>query len=212
MSPQRQAAFDSLRQNTGVENIHLTRDTLPDWLEPSLPLHPSFWNLSAGHQCDYLRCYMLHVHGGGYSDIKPTSKCWIPFFDALDASSAVGAGYTEVGPHGVALVGGELERAMKENFDKLIGCGAMIFRPRSEFTTEWFKRLTALLDAKAGELGEHPAQLPADHQGAWYADGTPSRYPMAWTEVMGKIFHPLVYEYRQSILHLDLAPSFENYR
>ena len=212
MSPQRRAAFESLRCNSGVRVAHITRTTLARWVDPSLPLHPLFWNLSAVHQSDYLRCYLMHVHGGGYSDIKPTSRCWVPFFDALEASDCFGAGYTEIGPHGVAPVGGRLERTLKANFDKLIGCCAMLFRPSSTFTTNWFQRLTEVMDVKAAVLCRHPARHPFDRSGVRYSDGELSQYPIKWTELLGDIFHPLAYEYRDRLLHLKMAPSFENYK
>lgn len=212
MSAQRRAAFESLRRNAGVENAHVTRATLDRWVDPAQPLHPTFWQLSAVHQSDYLRCYLLHVHGGGYSDIKPTSRRWGPFFDAVEASDGFGAGYTEIGPHGVAPVGGALGRRLTASFAQLIGCCAMVFRPRTVFTTRWFHRLTEVLDAKAPALRRSPARHPFDRRGVRYADGTLSRYPIKWTELLGDIFHPLVYEYRRRILHLDMAPAFEDYK
>ena len=45
-----------------------------------------------------------------------------------------------------------------------------------------------------------------------YTDGTPSQYPVRWSELMGDIFHPLAYEYRHRILQLDMAPLLENYK
>lgn len=212
MSSQRRSAFESLRRNSGIENVHITRATLARWIDPSLPLHSLFCNLSAVHQSDYLRCYLLHLHGGGYSDIKPTQKCWVPFFDALESSVCLGAGYTEIGPQGVAPVGGELEETLKANFDKLIGCCAMLFRPGSTFTTRWFQRLTEVMDSKAAELSRYPARHPFDRRGVRYANGKISKYPIKWTELMGDIFHPLVYEYRHRLLQLEMAPLFKSYK
>ena len=195
-----------------VRNVHITRATLAKWIDPRVPIHPLFFKLSAVHQSDYLRCYLLHVHGGGYSDLKWTSRSWVPFFEAVEKSSCLGAGYTEIGPHGVAPVGGRLEKILRKDYAKLIGCGAMIFKPRTEFTERWFLKLTATIDRKASELSRNPAQSPRDRPGVRYATGELSRYPIRWTELMGNIFHPLIHIYQHRILHLDMAPSFENYK
>jgi hypothetical protein len=212
MTVNREAAFLTLVRNTGCAHAHITRDTLKDWIDPQFPLHTAFPYLSAVHQCDYLRCYLLHVYGGGYADIKRTSKSWRPLFAQLDASSAFGLGYTEIGPHGIARVGGDLEREMQVNYQRIVGVCAMIFRPRTQFTTEWHARLTCLLDSRMERLLENPAKHPQDRYGAQFTDGTVSKYPFEWTEVGGNVFHPLAYQYSSRILHVDIAPSFQDYR
>jgi len=212
MTESRSQALLSLVRNTGCPQMHLTTNTLANWIDPAYPFHPLFNLLSAVHKCDYLRCYMLHVHGGGYADVKHTQKNWHPFFDQLERSPAYGVGYTEVAEHGVATVGGELEIEMKQNYTKLIGLCAMIFRPKTEFTELWFRKLTELIDSKAEQLLQHPARHPQDRFGAPFTDGSVSEYPFAWTAVGGDLFHPLVYQYADQIAHADMAPSFENYR
>ncbi len=212
MTPNREAALLSLVRNTACPHAHVTRETVNDWIDPQFPLHPIFPYLSAVHQCDYLRCYLQHVHGGGYADIKHTRKNWRPFFALLEASPSYGLGYTEVGPHGIARVGGTLEQEMQTNYHKIVGVCAMIFRPRTRFTTEWFARLNQLLDTKLEATLRNPARHPQDRLGAKFTDGSISAYPFAWTEVGGDIFHPLAYEHSPHILHTDIAPSFENYR
>lgn len=212
MTANREAALLSLVRNTGCPHAHVTRETLYNWIDPQFPIHPAFPYLSAVHQCDYLRCYLLHVHGGGYTDIKNTSKNWRPFFARLQASPAYGLGYTEIGPHGIARIGGTLEQEMQANYQKIVGVCAMIFRPRTEFTNEWFIRLNQLLDSKYEALTRSPARHPQDRLGAQFTDGSVSTYPFAWTEVGGDIFHPLAYLNAQHIMHADISPSFENYR
>lgn len=212
MSEAREKALLSLIRNTGCPNIHLTVNTLVSWRHPAFPFHPAFPYLSAVHQCDYLRCYSMHVYGGGYADVKHTIKNWNPFFNALATSNAFGAGYTEVGPQGVARVGGQLEEDMKANFNKIVGVCAIIFRPQTEFTTEWFARLNKLLDDRYETLKKNPAKHPQDRFGAQFTDGSTSEYPFAWTEVGGDIFHPLAYQYHEQIIQLDMAPSFQGYR
>lgn len=212
MSTNRSIALLSIITNTGCLHGHVNFLNLNNWIHPDYPIHPAFQYLSAVHQCDYLRCYLLHVYGGGYADIKNTSIDWSEYFDLLNQSDAFGLGYTEIGPHGVACVGGDLEVEMKENYQKIIGVCAMIFKPQTEFTTEWFGILNSLLDSKKDSLQQNPARHPQDRHGAEFTDGTVSSYPLAWTEVGGNIFHPLAYKFNKKILHAPISPSFSNYR
>jgi hypothetical protein len=212
MSEQRERALVSMVNHCGCPFGFITRETLQTWAHPGFPIHPLFPLLSAVHQCDYLRCYVLHVYGGGYADIKHTSKNWTPHFNKLDESAAFGLGYTEIGPQGVATVGGSLEREMKQNYTKLVGLCAMIFRPRTEFTSLWFEKTNAVIDGKSELLLNYPARHPQDRLGAQFVDGSVSQYPFAWTELGGNVFHPIVYRYAPHILHGDIAPSFSNYR
>lgn len=212
MTEPRAQALLSMVRNSGCPQMHLTMNTLASWIDPLFPLHPLFNHLSAVHKCDYLRCYVLHVHGGGYADVKPTSKNWHPFFDQLERSACFGVGYTEVHPQGVAKVGGDLEAQMCANYTKLIGLCAMVFRPRTEFTALWYQKVIELIESKADVLAHHPARHPQDRLGAPFTDGTISEYPFAWTGMGGDLFHPLVYQFRDQIGHADMAPSFENYR
>ena len=212
MTEARETAFLSVIRNSGCAHAHVTREKVMNWIDPAFPLHPAFPYLSAVHQCDYLRCYLLHVHGGGYTDIKHTEKDWNPFFAQLEESAAYGIGYTEIGPHGVACVGGALEAEMKENFQKLIGVCALICRPRTRFTKEWFGLLNDLLDRKLNDVMKNPARNPLDRLGIQFVDGSVSAYPFVWTEVGGDILHPLAYKYRDELEHADMAPSFQNYR
>jgi hypothetical protein len=212
MSEPRSAALLSLVRNAGCPQAHVTTDTLASWTHPAYPLHPLFNLLSAVHKCDYLRCYLLHVFGGGYADVKHTARNWNPFFEQVERSAAFGAGYTEVGAHGVARVGGALELEMQQNYTKVIGLCAMIFRPQTDFTALWYQQLHALIDSRADALLAHPARHPQDRLGAAFTDGSVSEYPFEWTEVGGNIFHPIAYRHSEWILQLDMAPSFENYR
>jgi hypothetical protein len=179
---------------------------------PDSPFHAAFDYLSETHKSDYLRCYLMHHYGGGYTDIKMTVIRWDHLFDQLGESSLYGLGYTELGPHGVAPVRGELGHTLRRNYRSLIGCGAFIFKKNTDLTRSWFEALHDLLDNKLENLMRNPARSPRDRLKARNEDGTVSRYPLAWTELMGGIFHPVVYEFRDFIIHENIAPSFVNYR
>jgi hypothetical protein len=212
MTAAREKALSSIVLHCAVPFHFITNHNLNSWIHSDFPLHPAFQYLSAVHQCDYLRCYLMHVYGGGYTDIKPSTHNWNRFFDIYALSSKIGAGYTEIAPHGVARVGGDLEKEMKINYQKLIGVCSLIMSPRSNFTRKWFQSVNDLLDQNIGRLVEHPARHPQDHFGVSYEGGGISKYPLPWTGIGGDLFHPLAYRFSDHLLHLDMAPSFENYR
>ncbi len=213
MSEARAKAHGSIAYHCSAPLVTITKDNLFDWVDPDVPLHPAFTYLSAVHQCDYLRCYVLHVHGGGYTDIKRTVKNWNRFFDRVESSTGYfGAGYTEIGEAGVARVGGELELAMRQNYTKLVGMCALILKRDTEFSREWLHRVNEFLDSKEAALCEYPARHPQDHNGARFVDGSRSNYPIAWTGLGGDLLHPLIFQHHERFLHLDMAPSFSDYR
>lgn len=86
MSDQRSACLQSMRDNLGVPvELVFWRD-LDRYILPEAPLHPGFRYLSCTHRSDYLRCYFMHFHGGGYADIKPYTRAnnWRLCFDIID--------------------------------------------------------------------------------------------------------------------------------
>ena len=100
---------------------------------------------------------------------------------------------------------------MRENYTKLIGNCAYIFRKKTEFTYEWLLRTHAMMDEHLEALREHPAQHPMDHLNVTLPDGSVSRYPLPWLAFCN-IFHAVVYELHSCILHADIAPQFYAYR
>lgn len=67
------------RSLTGIqETIHtqvhfLTPNNLGDWVTSGHPLNPFYNRLSLTHRSDYLRAYLMHYYGGGYTDLKRPS-------------------------------------------------------------------------------------------------------------------------------------------
>jgi hypothetical protein len=211
MSDDRLRALWTIFRTTGCAVAFLNRDTLGDWVKPEHPLHPAWPYLSATHKADYLRCYLMHHYGGGYTDIKTTSQSWGTFFDQLAQSDKLALGYQELA-HGVAPVEGPLGDELRRSYADLIGLCAFIFRRGTPLTAAWLARTEALLDRKLPELRRHPAIHPLDRAGILLPDGTPSPYPLKWTELLGDIFHPLVHEFRGQILQAPIQPSFIRYR
>jgi len=212
MSDDRLRALFSIFYNIGRPVAFLNHQSIQNWQLPEFPFHPAFEYLSATHKSDYLRTYLMHHYGGGYTDIKLTYKDWTTSFNRLNASDSWALGYQEIGPQGVAPVGGSLETELKNNHFSLIGLCSFIFKKNTPLTSEWISSMHHVLDSKLEELKQHPAKFPQDQFGIKMPDGSISRYPLRWTELLGNIFHPLILRYKERIIQDDLAPVFHSYR
>ena len=204
MSANRLAGLETLRTVTGVPVTLVTPDNLDSVLVPGVPLHPAYDHLSLVHKSDYLRCYLMHHHGGGYADIKRYSHSWVSGFELLEADAhALAVGCRERRSSDVALVGGQLEADLRRHHRRLIGNGSFIVRPRSPFTTLWWEELNRRLDEAAILL----AANPGDER------GTNPGYPLEWTGILGDIIHPLELRFADRLRHDDrLRPSYRNYQ
>ena len=84
---------------TSTPEVKVVNPTLrPYFVLPDQPLHRGFEYLSLTHKSDYLRCYLCHFHGGGYSDTKHFHTDWQPSFEKLakSPSDKYAMGYFEV--------------------------------------------------------------------------------------------------------------------
>ena len=105
MSGDRLRGFEEMKKKIGIHVELISYDNLKQWEVPSDPLHPGFYHLSAIHQSDHLAAYLMHHHGGGYSDVKPPSGSWAPYFARMDADNGTWAvGPREGGRGGVACL------------------------------------------------------------------------------------------------------------
>ena len=210
MSEQRSKCLQSIRDVIGVEVELVTDETLPKYIKPDAPFHKGYQYLSGTHKCDYARGYFMHHYGGGYADIKTNTASWKPYFDELRKSPKLWAiGYQEGDANGVApAIGNDaLTKEMKDNYTKLIGNCAYIFKAGTEITKAWTDQVNLVLDKKFSELEKHPAKNSRDGE----VSGT-SPYPIAWSEILGSIFHPLVYKYSEHIGKNLPPPQFTNYQ
>lgn len=211
MSEDRLRSLWSIFRNTACPVAFLNKDTYQNWIQPEFPLHPAFQYLSPTHKADYLRCYLMHHYGGGYTDIKQTTRSWVGFFAQLEDSDKLALGYNEVA-HGIPHVSGEFGDTLRAAHNELIGLCAFIFKRRTALTQAWITRTDALLDTKLAALQQHPACHPLDQTGILMPNGEPSQYPLRWAELLGEIFHPLIYQYRQQLLPAPINPVFSGYR
>ena len=211
MSAQRIQALWSIYNNTGCPVALINQSNLQHWVHPDYPLHPAYPYLSATHKSDYLRVYFMHHYGGGYTDIKQTTVDWPVFFQRLRSSDAFALGYQELA-HGIPHVVGALGDEIRAKHAELIGLCAFIFKKNSVLTNRWFNLTNTLLDSKFYYLIANPASHPQDQFNLQLDNSTYSNYPLRWAELLGELFHPLIYELRNHLLLDNINPRFYNYR
>lgn len=195
MPPRRRECFENLARTTECEIICITPSNLELFVVPDHPLHPAYSYLSETHKADYLRCYLMHFYGGGYTDIKLQSGSWKQAFDDLKTSDAWINGYPVMHGHTID--------ACKHDWTNVVGCSALLCKANTEFTREWYSQLLHVLDTKVEELKRNPARHPQaakwDHQG----------YPLEWSEILGDIYQPLCLKYKDKILKTLPSPNLE---
>ena len=216
MSESRKECYHQLSNalfKNGIEHILITEENIYEYVCISEePLHKSYPYLSSTHKSDYLRCYFMHFFGGGYTDIKQINGDWntafTNIFHNINIESELWAsGYPEICPDSVANISSEnpeLYQILRNNYKLLIGCCNFICKPNSPLTTEWYNTVCNILDNKYELLQKYPAR----HVREGFQDGYDSLYPypIKWTEILGNVFHPLIYKYRE---HIDYqCPKF----
>lgn len=205
MSPRRQASLDSLRRmNPHLDVRLITEENLGQYLLPEHPLHPAFPFMSAVHQSDYIRLYLMHFHGGGYSDLKPARRSWQRSFDRMTDHRILVTGYREVSTNYIGWAPRQLGDDLAVYYRQLAGPSAFIMRPRSIFTASFYREFLRRVDYC--DLGfrlssaTNPYNLPAS-------------YPLWWGELMGDILHGLSLKYHDRIyFDEDIRPVLRNYR
>jgi hypothetical protein len=196
--------------NTGFDVKLITPNNLNNYILSKHPLHKGYQYLSLTHKSDYLRCYFMNFYGGGYSDIKRINDSWLEQFEELKNSDKWGNGYQEKSPLDIAYGSNEeINEQMKENYDKLIGNGCYILKKNTPLTNEWYNQMMKLMDEKYEMLKKYPA-IKIRQNDASYEDNY--LYPFKWNELLGMIFHPLVYKYNDKILRNLPYVNLDNYK
>jgi hypothetical protein len=194
MSDARKQSLEQLKQVSDMNVILVTKDNLHTYILPDHPLHEAYKYLSETHKSDFLRIYFMNFYGGGYSDIKRATGSWKPAYEEFVKSDRWICGYKEIGPGGVMC------QSYKDYWQELIGTGCFICRPNTPFTNNWYSEVLKILDRKLDILKTNPATFPQDCND--YGSGYPSTsgYPLGWTELLGQVFHRVIFDYRDRIL------------
>lgn len=200
MSEDRRKCLSTIK-NSGLEVIFINPTNLSSWVLENAPLHPAYNYLSSVHKADYLRCYLMHHHGGGYTDIKHIRNSWLLPLEQLEKSDCFINGYREVSFLETARGRGLIKDLwIALNFYRVIGACAYICKPKTAFTQEWIDGVTDVLDRKFEKLKSYPAQHPRDFSNKIFENGSISNYPLRWTDICGQIFHPLCLKYSKKLL------------
>ena len=201
MSPDRVRSLRNLQSLSKCEVVLVTTKDLHRFEKKEYPIHESYEHLTFTHRADYLRCYFMHIYGGGYSDVKAPTNSWESAFEDLNATSfSYVNGYRELNPDCIADAAGyEFSNAMKMNYDRVVGCSAFICKPQTPFTKDWFEMMHKKMDFFSPYLKANPGVYPQEQPGM-LIDGKISRYPLRWAEILGTIWHPLCIKYSYNLL------------
>jgi hypothetical protein len=185
MSEQRQRRLQELREFAAPVRVRiLTPETIPSLRLPGAPFHPAYPYLSAVHRADYLRCYLMHFHGGGYTDIKSyLVGSWTKAFRDLDTHPDILFSYRHPGY-------------------------AMIARPSTDVTRRWYTEVCRRLDHHLPALQAYPGRPPP-----FTHAGVDPAYPLQWTEIMRDVLEPILADYPNQVLHTSVPGArVDSYR
>jgi hypothetical protein len=196
----RQQTLDELPlyfENLGITFTLITPANIDLYVEQAgEKLHEGFQYLSAVHKSDYLRCYFMHFLGGGYIDIKPPGAGWNKAFDKLETTDSYYAVSQHIGPADISAAEewGTTDprdihritayKKYKINYLKIMAQAALICKPKTLFTEEWYNSLQTKMDTYLPALKENPAQHARDRRGGGFG------YPIEWAELLSEIFFP----------------------
>ena len=216
MSSHRHKCLMSFYKNSESEIILIDKSNLYQWVASNL--HPAYKLLSYTHRADYLRCYFMHNFGGGYSDIKFCRFSWNHYFLRLKSSEKLlMSGYTERKATDIASE----EAHIKNSYANLPGMGHFIFKPKSELTYRWINQVHSCLDHVFKDLYKYPGIYhPRAVNGGVHDSNIFARirffgnkYPIEWNSLLGKILHPLSYQFKDRIsLAMPYVDTLTRYR
>src|SRR5690606_19409780 len=204
MSENRKRGYQSLVENSGVEVKLITPKNLPDYILPDYPLHPAYDYLSLVHKSDYLRCYFMHFHGGGYQDIKPNYNNWEKAFDRIENDNACFIlGCPEKDGISVGRGQGIIDKDLQYYYKSCIGTCGFICKSNTQFTTEWYNELNKRMDSFHYELVKYPGDIKGRNYG----------YPITLHGILSQIFAPLCLKYKNRIINnCSVFPTRDNYQ
>ena len=206
LSPNRRRGVESVRAlNPDLDVRLLSREGFAPFLLDREPLHPAFDHLALTHQSDYLRCYLMHLHGGGYVDVKTIHHSWQPAFRRLAADPEKWAlGYREPHHSSPTSIAGAVQDDVRRHFYLVIGNGAFIMRPGTPLTAEWYRELLRRMDHYAEALARHPGGVRGGEE--------EGEYPVPKHALLGDILGPLGLKYHDRlIIDESIRPDFTNY-
>tara|TARA_Y100000591_G_scaffold120_1_gene119 strand:+ start:1250 stop:2068 length:819 start_codon:yes stop_codon:yes gene_type:complete len=209
LTDNRKKSIESIKKNTNCNIVLITKDNLNEYILKDYPLHKGFKYLSSIHQADYLRCYLMHHYGGGYSDLKKAKSSWEPSYKKLENDKNIWAVGLR-GPNNFGLAYPEeydkyQREKLKKNHKNLIGVSYFIYKPNTPLTQEWYNNLNKRMDYYYEDLKKHPAKYPRESKNgspipSWEGPTQKTKYPISWNRILGQINYPLQLKY---LNHID---------
>ena len=199
MSAVRRHALFVLRETCGCNNLLITPDFLKEFEVEDDPFHEGYPFLSFTHRSDYLRSYFMYHYGGAYSDIKPYSFDWNPYFAQLEESDKDFIGAQEACEEHVASD----DPLIRQAYNKLASVTVFIYKPKSPFAKLWKDATKVKMDSILEELRLHDGSYHprAVSSGAMCDPSVEGRgYPLEWSELLGSLLHPLQYHNQEKYL------------
>tara|TARA_Y100000992_G_scaffold31131_1_gene17435 strand:+ start:630 stop:1385 length:756 start_codon:yes stop_codon:yes gene_type:complete len=203
ISDNRLAALNSLIDNIGVPYILITDDNYQSFILHNSPLHEAWNYLSGVHKADYLRCYILHHYGGGYHDIKFRDKDWINQWDSFNDKNIWIKSRKEKRKGWVAYdIDNPDSKWIQDQYNELGTMGWCICRPNTPYTSELIQKIHSKFDYHLINLKKNPSSK----QEGYYANkpfdkinDIENNYPIRWLEILGELYHPLMYKYKEHL-------------
>lgn len=230
MNDVRRASLRNLHEVSGCELTLVTEDNLDDFVVPEFPLPPMFKFLQPVEKADYLRCYLLHFHGGGYSDVKATTGSWIQQFDNIDSSALDVVGYPLTSRSHTASLGLAPNRERLFGFSKasywkrlgfmmryrnLMGGGAFIIRPHSQFSSQYFRTVSAKMDDYGKWFRSEATQAEREQirsgRFSIYSKEIVG-YPLTWGSMVMDVLQPLSVTHSARVSLTLPVPVLTDYR
>jgi len=210
LTPRRKNNLQIIKDQCGVELKFLNHDDIPKYELADHKFHEAYQYLSATAKSDYLRSYFMNFYGGAYCDIKRAEWDWNPYFDQLTNSEAWINGYRLGNILDIAVDPNDKDgNHMKDNWNQLVGAGAMICKSKTSLTEYWFKTMTDILDQKLDLLKKNPAVHVRDKLG-WV---TNSGYPLRWAEIGPETFMKSCFKFKDKLNYNLPCPKLnEKYR
>jgi len=203
ISDNRLAALNSLINNIGIPYILITDNNYQSFVLNNYPLHEAWNYLSGVHKADYLRCYLLHHYGGGYHDIKYRDKGWNNQWNSFSDKNVWIKSRKEKQKGWVAYDVDNPDTKWLQNHYKELGTMSWcICKPNTSYTTELIDKIHYKLDFHLINLKKNPSAIQSGyyHKNPFKKiDDIENNYPIRWLEILGELYHPLMYKYKQHL-------------
>lgn len=220
LTENRKKSIETIKKKTKCNVVLINKENINKYILKDYPLHKGFKYLSSIHKADYLRCYLMHHYGGGYSDLKKAKSSWGSSYEKLENNKNIWAvGLRGPNNFGIAYpieYNNSQREELKKNHKNLIGVCYFIYKPRTKITQEWYDNLNKRMDYYYEDLKKHPAIFSREaydrSPSKYFKDeqdpelrkiGCPkkrTKYPISWNRILGQIIYPLQLKY---LKHID---------